>query len=165
MNELQALRELYTQVVRMGRTTPVDDDFGDVMGELHLAQARCRELLDTMPPEATGLTFDHLRDINSARCKEWHGDKPWSVADRVVEFIGEFGETCNVLKKLKRIEDGIPGNSAGEYNQLRAQLCDEFGDAQICLDLMANEAGILLGNATVLKFNKTSVKVGFDQKL
>lgn len=114
---------------------------------------------------SAGLTFDKLRTINAARCKEWNGDTPWSAADKVVEFIGEFGEACNVIKKLKRIECGMPGTDPADRDALRLQLSDELGDAQICLDLLADEVGIDLGIATLLKFNKTSDKVGFEHKL
>jgi NTP pyrophosphatase (non-canonical NTP hydrolase) len=112
------------------------------------------------------LSFSELRTVNSERNVQWTGAaEPWAVADYVLEFVGEFGEACNVMKKLKRIASGMIGNTADEEEALRAQLADELGDAQICLDLLANAAGVDLGAATRVKFNKTSVKHGFPQRL
>jgi len=166
MNELEALRAVYNSGLRMRRTAVVDDDFPEAMHyfDSSLKSAE-RHIGTTQPSIPEGLTFDHLHEVNSARAEKWNGDTPWSVADRVVEFIGEFGEAANVMKKLKRLECGMPGTEAADYDKLRSQLCDELGDAQICLDLVANACGVNLGVATILKFNKTSDKVGFDHKL
>lgn len=112
------------------------------------------------------LSFSELRAANSERNVQWTGEaEPWGPADHVLEFVGEFGEMCNVLKKLKRISQGMIGNKPEEADALRAQLADEMGDAQICLDLLANSVGVDLGAATRSKFNKTSVKHGFPQRL
>lgn len=111
------------------------------------------------------LTFKKLREVNASRAKEWNADTPWSPADRMVELVGELGEAANVMKKMKRIQDGMLGNNPDEYEALFWGLVDELGDVQICLDLLANELCIDLESATVKKFNKTSIKVGFKHRL
>ena len=111
------------------------------------------------------LTFVQLREQNAARAAEWNGDTPWTPADRMTELVGELGEAANVMKKLKRIECGMVGNKPHEYAELRANLIDELGDVQICLDLLANELHVNLAKATADKFNKTSIKNGFEHRL
>ena len=118
-----------------------------------------------MSTDAAELTFNHLREVNDARCVEWSGDTPWEPDTHLNEFIGELGEACNVIKKLRRIQDKMPGTDPAEKPALLAQLKDEMGDAQICLDKWASSLNIDLGLATIDKFNKTSIKVGFPHRL
>lgn len=75
-----------------------------------------------------------------------------------------MGEALNVVKKLNRERDGIVGNSVSEA-ELRQQLADELADVAIYLDIMAASEGIDLGVAIARKFNATSVKVGFPDRL
>ncbi len=110
------------------------------------------------------LTFQGLRIVSSSRCEKWHGDKPWSLSDWGVAMAGEAGETCNVIKKLNRIRDGIVGN-IGEEEEFRAQLGEEIADTVIYLDLLANAAGINLESAIINKFNKVSIKNDFSERL
>jgi len=111
------------------------------------------------------LSFNQLRRVNSARAKQWDKDNKWSIADWVVEFIGEFGEACNLLKKLKRQQDNMVGNGDVTEEQLRSKIRDELADAQICLDMLAEKAGVNLADATIFKFNLTSAKNGFSHRL
>jgi NTP pyrophosphatase (non-canonical NTP hydrolase) len=72
----------------------------------------------------------------------------------------ELGEAANVLKKLNRVRDGIPGN-AETPDQLHAQFADELADTFIYLDLLAQAAGVDLPSAIRSKFNRTSAKIGY----
>ena len=129
------------------------------LGQLHARR-------NTLPPPPLPLlTFDYLRKVNAERCEAWNPDRTWEPADYMIELIGEVGEAANLLKKLKRIEDNLIGNHPDEETTLRAQLLDEIGDVQICLDLLANALGIDLAQVTRDKFNKTSDKVGLPHKL
>jgi NTP pyrophosphatase (non-canonical NTP hydrolase) len=73
---------------------------------------------------------------------------------------GEVGEAANIVKKLNRVRDGIPGNKETEA-ELRAGLADEIADAVIYLDLLAQAAGFDLETIRDAKFDKTSAKIGY----
>ncbi|MBB3411263.1 NTP pyrophosphatase (non-canonical NTP hydrolase) [Rhizobium sp. BK316] len=84
----------------------------------------------------------------------------WSLSDWMTATLGELGEAANVLKKLNRVRDGIPGNKETP-DELRGMLGDEIADAFIYLDLFAQAAGIDLPSAVRSKFEKTSLKIGY----
>lgn len=86
----------------------------------------------------------------------------WSLSDWMVAATGELGEAANVLKKLNRVRDGIPGNTETPEH-LRAQFADEIADTVIYLDLLAQAAGFTLAQAVRTKFNKTSAKIGYSR--
>jgi NTP pyrophosphatase (non-canonical NTP hydrolase) len=112
------------------------------------------------------LTFHELRKKNTSRCLRWHpgGLSDWSLSDWAVAATGELGEALNVLKKLNRERDGIIGNTEAA-DVLRMQFADELADTVIYLDLLAAAAGIDLEIAITQKFNRTSQKVGFPERL
>lgn len=112
------------------------------------------------------MNFDELRAANMSRCARWHprGLAEWSLSDWGVATAGEMGEALNVIKKLNRERDGITGNTLSEA-QLRSELADEIADVAIYLDIMAASEGIDLAQAIARKFNKTSAKVGFPERL
>lgn len=89
-----------------------------------------------------------------------HPLSAWSLSDWMTATAGELGEAANVLKKLNRVRDGIPGNTETPQ-QLRQQLSDEIADTLIYLDLLAQAAGIDLSTAVRAKFDRTSVKIGY----
>ncbi len=101
---------------------------------------------------------------NFTRCTAENGfNHPlsgWSLSDWMVATLGELGEASNVLKKLNRVRDGIPGN-AETPDELRAALADELADTFIYLDLLCQAAGIDLPNAVRAKFDRTSRKIGY----
>ena len=83
-------------------------------------------------------------DENVARCTAKNGfNHPldsWSLSDWMVATMGELGEAANVLKKLNRVRDGIPGNSETRA-QLRDMFVDELADTYIYLDLTCRSVG------------------------
>ena len=83
-----------------------------------------------------------------------------SLSDWMTATVGELGEAANVLKKLNRVRDGIPGN-AETPDQLREQFAHELADTFIYLDLLAQAAGVDLPNAIRAKFDITSAKIGY----
>ena len=114
------------------------------------------------------LKFSELRETSLQRCQRWHpgGLQEWSLSDWFTATMGELGEAANIAKKLNRIRDGAQGYAAHETEDfLREQLADELADVQIYLDILAASEGIDLGLATARKFNKTSDKVGFPERL
>lgn len=125
------------------------------------------------------LTFEHLSITSLSRAKRWHGSREnitrtipgygmlgWSLSDWMTATLGELGEASNKIKKLNRVRDGMIGNKEGETEaSLRADLAGELADVAIYLDLMAQAAGIDLGTEIVAKFNETSAKHNFPERL
>lgn len=113
----------------------------------------------------------HMRDFsvfNRRRCEASkgfnHKVSDWSLSDWMTATVGELGEAANVAKKLNRVRDGIPGNSE-TTPELEAALAEEIADTFIYLDLLAQSQGIVLEEAVVAKFNKTSEKIGYQNTL
>ena len=82
------------------------------------------------------------------------------LAFRGVELAGEVGEACNQLKKLERVRLGLVGGKLDT-----ADLCEELADVVICVDLIAMDLGIDLGEAVRQKFNRTSEKYSLETRL
>ena len=112
------------------------------------------------------MDFATLRAANLSRCARWHsrGLSEWSLSDWFTATMGELGEAANIAKKLNRERDGIAGNTQ-TADELRAELADEIADVAIYLDILAASEGIDLAEAIARKFNKTSEKVGFPERL
>lgn len=109
-------------------------------------------------------------ELNRLRCESVEGFNhrlnDWSPSDWFVAVTGEVGEAANILKKLNRIRDGVPGNAPHETKEhLSAALATELADAFIYLDLTAQALNIDLYDAVTNKFNATSDKIGSDIKL
>jgi len=110
------------------------------------------------------MEFSKFSEINAARCEAPtgfnHALHSWSLSDWMTATAGELGEAANVVKKLNRYRDGIPGNDKSE-EELRDMLADELADTFIYLDLLAQAAGVNLGAAVWSKFCRTSEKIGY----
>jgi NTP pyrophosphatase (non-canonical NTP hydrolase) len=114
------------------------------------------------------MQFRDFSVFNRRRCEAPNGFNhklgDWSLSDWMTATLGELGEAANVAKKLNRVRDGIPGN-AETPEQLRANLADEIADTFIYLDLLAQSQGIVLEEAVLAKFQRTSAKIGYDDAL
>jgi NTP pyrophosphatase (non-canonical NTP hydrolase) len=114
------------------------------------------------------MNFRDFSIFNRRRCEAEKGFNhklsSWSLSDWFTATLGELGEASNIAKKLNRVRDGIPGNDKSEP-ELRAALADELADTFIYLDLLAQSQGINLEAAVIDKFNRTSAKIGYDDKL
>jgi len=113
------------------------------------------------------LTFREFSVTNHRRCTSPrgfdHSLESWSLSDWLVAVVGELGEAANILKKLNRVRDGIPGNGEGEDEMsLNIKFRDEIADAFIYLDLLSQAAGFPLDTVIIDKFNRTSAKIGSD---
>lgn len=132
-----------------------------------------------------------LRDANIARNNEWPGSEKIDLTFRGLEHAGECaelaenvmslallagrvsvksGKVCNAAKKITRITSGIAAPKGSKpVEQLRQELIEEIiaeaGDVLITLDLLCMSLGINLAEATQVKFNKTSDKVGLETEL
>lgn len=112
--------------------------------------------------QADTTTFALLRLANSARFQAWmgHPPSPDDLLFNATELGGEVGELLNVAKKLHRQAAGFKGSKATIND-----LMDEAADVLICLDKLLAPYHINLWEATVRKFNQTSEKHGFPQRL
>jgi NTP pyrophosphatase (non-canonical NTP hydrolase) len=110
-----------------------------------------------------GLSFNTLREANTARLPEFKNNKgepahskpdgsDWSLNDWMTACLGELGEAANVCKKIRR------GDMTLE--EARPLLIQEFADVVTYLDILAGQAGINLGMAVTDTFNKKSTQVG-----
>lgn len=103
---------------------------------------------------------------NRKRCEAPNGFNykldSWSGSDWMTAIVGELGESANILKKLNRVRDGIPGNTETPI-QLAMKLRDEIADTFIYLDLFAQSQGIDLREAVLTKFLTTSAKIGYSE--
>lgn len=106
------------------------------------------------------MDFDELRKANEQRHIEWANGESLPLAFRGVELAGEVGEACNEIKKLARTELGIRGGK-DDLTGLR----EELADVMICVDLIAMDLGIDLGEVVRAKFNATSEKYGLATRL
>lgn len=118
------------------------------------------------------LTFRDLADANKTRVQRWHpaGLAEWSPMEWACAAAGEMGEICNAVKKLKRIESGIanlnePNRQLSDKPQALLQIGEEIADTVIYLDLLAQRLDIDIASFVRHKFNATSEKYGFPERL
>ncbi len=106
-----------------------------------------------------------LRLFNKERCEQnfKHAITAWNIMEWGCALAGEAGELCNVLKKVKREQDGIAGSRIEGDGQ--KAIADELADVIIYADLLAQHCGIDLASAIASKFNETSAKVGYNRAL
>lgn len=111
-------------------------------------------------------SIPHISTMNFMRALRWHtnGLNSWSLSDWAVALGGECGELQNVVKKLNRVRDNLPGNKESP-SELQTMLGDEIADVFIYLDLFARRAGFNLEEVVRRKFNATSERIGFPERL
>jgi NTP pyrophosphatase (non-canonical NTP hydrolase) len=114
------------------------------------------------------ITFDQFSAANVTRSESPTGfNHPlngWSTSDWMTALVGEVGEAANVVKKLNRYRDGVPGNKVSEQ-ELRDMLRKELGDVFVYLDLMAQSLGFSIADAAIEVFNAKSADIGYPVKL
>ncbi|HUU24801.1 MAG TPA: MazG-like family protein [Methyloceanibacter sp.] len=118
------------------------------------------------------LTFRQVTEANVVRCDRWHdgGLNDWSVSRWALAMAGEAGEVCNAVKKLNRIEDGIssisdPDRQLSTRQESVAKIGEELADTFLYLNLLAARLGIDLQDEVIAKFNATSERYGFPERL
>lgn len=115
-----------------------------------------------------GLTFNNLRGANLARLPQFKNSKgqpahekedgsDWSLGEWCTAVAGELGEAANIIKKVKRGDISL--------EDARESLANEFADIVTYLDILAFQAGINLGEATMKKFNEVSKRVQSNIRL
>jgi NTP pyrophosphatase (non-canonical NTP hydrolase) len=118
------------------------------------------------------LTFKRLTEVNIARCNRWHtyGINGWSPERWLAATMGELGEASNALKKLWRVQDGMKnvseaGRQINNQEEAIAKIAEETADTFIYLNLFNARLGIDSDKEIVAKFNSTSKKYGFPERL
>lgn len=114
--------------------------------------------------------YTTFRYANRTRCESSNGFNhelhSWSISDWMTAVTGELGEAANLVKKLNRIRDKVPGNRPEETEaSLLAELQDEIADVGIYLDLLSQRLGFDLVKAMIEKYNKTSEKHNMPYKI
>lgn len=103
---------------------------------------------------------------NRTRCESPKGFNhllgSWSSSDWMVAIMGELGEAANILKKLNRYRDGIPGNKEA-FQVLEKKLASELADAYVYLDLFCQSRGIDLETAVNTVFEAKSKEIGYNE--
>lgn len=108
-----------------------------------------------------------LRIANVERCEQvFHPLNHWSPTDWACAMAGEAGETCNAVKKLRRLDDGT--NTAKDPRTEAEHLesiASEIADTIIYCDLLAARLGIDLPDAIRRKFNEVSDRMKSNVRL
>jgi NTP pyrophosphatase (non-canonical NTP hydrolase) len=119
-------------------------------------------------------TFLEVSKVNKARQVHWHkgdaADDGWTLSDWSNAVAGETGEVCNAVKKYRRVQTQVKniseeGRQINNLDDLKAKVGEEIADVYIYLDLLAQELGLNIEEEIVKKFNATSDKYGFPDKL
>lgn len=101
---------------------------------------------------------------NRLRCEAVDGFNhrlgAWGPGDWMTAVLGELGEAANIIKKLNRARDGIPGNTESPQ-ELREKLAEELADTYIYLDLLCQAMEIDLPDAIIAKFGEVSRRIGY----
>jgi NTP pyrophosphatase (non-canonical NTP hydrolase) len=111
------------------------------------------------------LTFQEFSAKNRERSESDlgfnHKLESWTLAEWFMAVTGELGEAANIGKKIRRCEQGLPGNGPSEeLVQLKIRLAEELADTFTYLDLLASSQGFVLEEIVKWKFNMTSAKIG-----
>lgn len=110
------------------------------------------------------VTVKTFSERNRERCESPNGFnhrlESWSLSDWLTATAGELGEAANIIKKMNRVRDGIPGNAEDSLS-LAPLLAEELADVAVYLDLLAQAAGFDLEQIREQKFAKTSKKIGY----
>jgi NTP pyrophosphatase (non-canonical NTP hydrolase) len=93
-----------------------------------------------------------------------HGLHSWTLSEWMTVTMGELGEAANIIKKLNRDRDCIPGNTT-DKETLEKHLSEELADVACYLDLLCQAAGFDLETIREQKFNIVSKKIGYKEKL
>ncbi len=81
-------------------------------------------------------------------------------------MAGECGEACNLVKKLRRLEDGLQlANIPLDRQKIIDGIGEELADMVIYADLLAERLGLDLGEEVRGKFDLVSARVGSEIRL
>lgn len=120
------------------------------------------------PSARPSISFAAFARANRERCESTKGFNhklsDWTSSDWMTALVGEVGEAANIVKKLNRYRDNIPGNKQTRET-LAAELRKELGDVFVYLDLMAQSLGFRIEDAATEVFNAKSADIGYPETL
>jgi hypothetical protein len=114
------------------------------------------------------MDITEFQNKNEERCVTGFDHKlsDWSFMEWGAATSGEIGEACNKAKKLKRIEQSIKGNKAGETKfNLKDDMAKEIVDGIIYSFLWLSAAGYNAEDVIREVFNSKSDEIGSDIKI
>lgn len=170
--EFDAADSLAFHLRRLNMTAVVDDDYQAVRGDYEAALAAFMQAVEinrgkVPPPDAREVPefLTALRAANLSRVVRFgHGDikapHGWGPMQWGCALAGEVGELCNYLKKYQRQMPSDPSP-----DELHGEIAREIADVFIYLDLLAATFDLDLGRIIASKFNATSKKFGFPERL
>ena len=101
-----------------------------------------------------------LSYANFKRCEEvFHPLNSWTPTDWACAMAGEVGEACNLIKKLRRLDDGTNTKKDPKAHELIPLIGKELADVVIYADLLATRLGLSLGDEITEKFNEVSKRM------
>lgn len=135
--------------------------------------------------ESVGV-LERLAIVSAKRAEKWHGDSSiengsWTISDWTMAMCGEVGEAseaylqlamtsaaghaADTAKKIRRVETGTRNDGDPELEVLKEKYLIELADVVIYAQLCAAKQGKDIGEYIVKKFNATSDKFGFEEKI
>lgn len=114
------------------------------------------------------LTFEDVARIGRDRSDAWHPSMmaEWTVSDWAVALMGEAGEICDAIKKLRRFEIGASSsNNPLDRAEALVSIATELGDTFLYLDLLAQRLGLTLEDCIRETFNRVSIREGLPHRL
>jgi NTP pyrophosphatase (non-canonical NTP hydrolase) len=120
-----------------------------------------------MEPELEDINVRKFSAMNRRRSEGRtgfnHELSTWSPGEWMNAILGELGEAANLVKKLTRIRDRVPGNKPEETPEyLIRRIGEELADTFIYLDLTFQSFGLDLSAEVQSKFRATSKKIGWE---
>ena len=112
-------------------------------------------------------TFQYVSIQSKDRSMYWHktGLEEWSPQDWGCAMAGEAGELCNILKKMRRVSDGIHSENNEEMIVLKEAAAQEIGDTFLYLDLLCQRLDLDMYCCIRDTFNRVSEREGFPHRL
>lgn len=113
------------------------------------------------------LSFADVSATNLERCNAWHpgGIEDWTPTDWACALTGELGELCNVIKKLRRLQDGVVSANNPLTEDVKKMLAEEIGGTFLYLDLLTQRLGLNLADVVPYEFNRISIREGLPYTL
>jgi NTP pyrophosphatase (non-canonical NTP hydrolase) len=112
------------------------------------------------------LTLEEITVASRDRSARWHENgEPWLGVDWSNAMGGESGEAQNVVKKIRRVDTGVPGSKDAPRDELVVELGAELADVILYLVILADYYAIDISAAVIDKFNEVSIREGFPDRL
>lgn len=113
-----------------------------------------------------GFDADEFSRINIKRCDTWQKGKVWDLMDWAGCAAGEAGEAQGFGKKIRRMDEDMAQNQVTEdREELIKKYGKELADTVIYCDIAATKAGLNLWDILRDKFNETSERNGFEERV